>query len=247
MKNKAIILGVLVVIIGGVFLFTRGGDDGLAGPHAVKYAEPADAVDAFYKDWLEATKDATATPDKATLVTSPVLTKELSTQIATALQSVTSLDPVLCQIPAAQGITIRNVYEQGAEAQILVTSKDKSVTKQAVVDLTKSDDSWVISAIECTNGETAPVKEFNFEQEGFLIKTSVPKPFNNKNWHLVFTQDGKPGNVVPLIFDSKSQCTSIDGKKAVCKPDQFIEASKVMVRGGMTERGATVVSLEFVK
>ena len=91
------------------------------------------------------------------------------------------------------------------------------------------------------------MKEFSFEQEGFLIKTSVPKPFNNKNWHLVFTQDGKPGNVVPLIFDAKSQCTNLEGVKAVCKLDQFKEVDKVLVRGGMTERGATVVNLEFVK
>ena len=130
---------------------------------------------------------------------------------------------------------------------MLVTSKDKAVTKQAVVDLIKSDDSWMISGIQCTDGDVAPVKEFSFEQTGFLIKASVPKPYNNKNWHLVFTQDGKAGNVVPLIFDAKSQCTSIDGTKAVCKPEQFAETNKVVVRGGMTERGATVAQLEFVK
>lgn len=249
--NKNIIWGVLAVIIigGGIFLFKgEGGEEGVPGSQvAGKYAEPADVVDFFYKEWLKAAQDATVTPNKATLATSEVLSKELRTSIADALQAGAATDPVLCQTTVPKDITLRNVYEETNKAQMLVTSKDKSVTKQAVVDLGKEDNSWFISSIECTNGETAPVVEFTFNQEGFLIKNSVPKPFNNKNWHLVFTQQGKPGNVAPLIFDTKSQCTALDGTKAVCKPDTFSETAKVHVYGQMTERGATVTRLEFVK
>ncbi len=210
MKNKIILgLVVLALIGGGIWLAKRPAGDS-AGPQAVKYAEPADAVEAAYA------KAAT--------------------------------EPVFCEMVISGGFTLRNVYEQGDKAQVLVTAKDKTVAKQAVVDLTKSDGSWSITNTQCTDtGEKAPVKEFSFEQEGFLIKTSVPKPFNNKNWHLVFTQNGVPGNVVPLLFDSKSQCVSTDGTKAVCKPETFTEASKVMVHAQMSERGATVVRMEFVK
>src|SRR6185503_17605630 len=108
-------------------------------------------------------------------------------------ESKAALDPILCQTVVPKDITIRSVYEQKDKAQMLVTSKDKNVQKQAVVTLNKSDDSWVINEIKCTDGEVAPVREFSFEQEGFLIKTSVPKPFNNQNWHIVFTQDGRAG------------------------------------------------------
>ena len=236
-----------VVVVGGGIWFGKGGSSGPEASSVAKYEEPADAADAFYKQWLTAAKDSALKPDRAMLATSPILTSELSTKVVASLQSGDALDPVLCQSVVPQDITLRNVYEETDKAQMLVTSKDKSVTKQAVVDLNKSGDTWVINNIQCTDGETGPVKEFSFEKEGFLIKTSVPKPFNNKNWHLVFTENGKLGNVVPLIFDAKSQCTNLEGTKAVCKPDQFKEADKVLVRGGMTERGATIVQLQFVK
>ncbi len=245
--KKIIILGGLLVVIGGIIWFANGSSDDSTGSATVKYTEPADAVGDFYKQWLKAAQDATVKPDRATLAMSEVLTKELRASVAAALQGGAALDPVLCQTVVPKEIVIRNVYGQADKAQVLVTSKDKSMPKQAVVDLMKTSDSWVMSGIKCTNGEVAPEREFTFEQEGFLIKNSVPKPFNNKNWHIVFTQDGKPGNVAPLLFDPKSQCTALDGTKGVCKPDSFMETSKVMVHGQMTERGVTVVRLEFVK
>jgi len=245
--KKVIILVLAVVVIGGIMRFANGPERDPLGLESVKYTEAADAVDGFYGLWLKAAQDSTALPDRATLATFPTLTTELSTKVVAALTSGATLDPVLCQSVVPQSITIRNVYAQANIAQSLVTSKDKNVTKQAVVSLSKSGDRWLISEIQCTDGEVAPEREFSFDKEGFLIKGSVPKPYNNKNWHLVFTQDGKAGNVVPLIFDTKSQCTSLEGVKAVCKPEQFKETSQVRVRGGMTERGATVMYLEFVK
>lgn len=246
MKKILILVGI-VVVIGGAIWFSKGGGSQSMGSQATKYNDPADATSDFYNQWLKAAQSASAIPDKATLAKLPVVSSELSAKLTAALQAGTTPDPVLCQSVVPQGITLRNVYVQGDDAQMLVTSKDKSVTNQAVITLNKTSDSWVINKIDCNNGEVAPVKEFTFEQEGFLIKSSVPKPFNNKNWHIVFTQEGKAGNVVPLLFDSKSQCTSIEGVKSVCKPDTFVEANKVLVHGQMTEKGATVVSMEFVK
>ena len=245
--KKIIIYGAIVVVIGGIAWFAMGSGGDSSGSDVVKYADPADAASDFYKEWLKAAKDASVAPDKATLAVSPVLAQELSAKIVAALQAGASLDPVLCQTVVPQDITIRNVYVEAEKAEILVTSKDKSVTKQAVVAVDKTSDSWVISEIKCTDGDVGVEREFSFEQEGFLIKSSVPKPFNNKNWHIVFIQDGKPGNVAPLFFDSKSQCTALDGTKAVCKPESFVETNKVMVRGQMSEKGVTVVRMEFVK
>ncbi len=246
--KKIIILVVLAVIIGGGIWWAKGKKDSpLGGSQAVKYAEPADAVDDFYTQWLKAAQDSAAVPNHATLVSAPALTKDLSAKLAAALEAKTTPDPVLCQATTPAGITLRNVYTQTDKAQMLVNSKDKKVMQQAVVTLNKAKDGWVISGIECSNGEVAPVKEFTFEQQGFLIQKSIPKPFNNANWHIVFTQDGKPGNVVPLLFDTKSQCTNTAGVKAVCKLSEFTEAAKVMVHAQMTERGAQVVRMEFVK
>jgi hypothetical protein len=247
MKNK-VVLGVLsLAVIGGIVWFAKGGAGELGGSPLVKYAEATDAADDFYHKWLLAMQDASAQPDLAALAQSSVLTKDLSAKISSALQSDASPDPVLCQISAAQGISLRNVFVQSDKAEVLVTSKDKKVLNQAVVSLTKKDDTWVISDIKCTNGDVAPEKEFSFDKEGFLLKNSIPKPYNSQNWHLVFADNGVAGNVVPLIFDAKSQCVSLDGKSAICKPELFKETAKARVWGGMTERGATVVKLELIK
>ena len=155
--------------------------------------------------------------------------------------------PELCQskIPTAE--MVRTIYERGNEAQVLVTSKDKSNTTQAVVKLNKGNSGWEISNIKCSAGEFAPEKEFSFENEGYLIKTSVPKPYNSKNWHLVYEQNGQTGNVTPLIFDAKSECIALDATKSTCKPDKLTELTKVRIKGQLTERGALVTQLEVVK
>jgi hypothetical protein len=106
---------------------------------------------------------------------------------------------------------------------------------------------WYIDNIQCSFGEFAEEKEFSFEKEGFLLKNSVPSPYNSKNWHLVFAENGQDGHVVPLFFDSESQCTDLDGNKSVCKPDQFTETTGVFIRGQMTERGVSVKQQTLVK
>ncbi len=244
--NKIKIIGVVVVLIAIVLLvkwLPKGRDE-----QQVSKLDVIDTVGNFYNDWLEALKNpGTADPSLATLTQSPLLSPALSARLGVAIQSAQEIDPVLCQAKAPEGITIRNIYLSEKKAEILVTSKDKEETKQAMVTLMPKDGGWYMDKIECSLGEFAPEKEFSFEKEGFLIKASVPKPYNNKNWHLVFEDNGKLGNVVPLFFDKDSQCTSLEGVKAVCKTDQFVETAKVSVRGQMTERGLSVKRLEFVR
>lgn len=244
--KKITIIGVVVVLIGvGIWIFSK---DSGSPKQQISRLDAIDTVTNFYEDWLEALKQpATADPGLAALVSSPILSQTLSARLVNTPSSSTTTDPVLCQTVVPENISTRKVYENADKAEILVMSRDKKVTGQAIVTLAKTSDGWHINEIECSLGEIAPVREFSFEKEGFLLKGSVPKPYNSKNWHLVFEENGKPGNVVPLFFDSTSECTSLDGSKSPCKPDQFKEATKVFVRGQMSERGVSVKRQEFVK
>jgi len=242
--KKITIIGVIVVLV-VVFalVFTMGSTE-----QQVSKLDATDTVRDFYDNWLKATQQSTTDPDRATLAKSPILSKELKNRLVSALkQSGTASDPVLCQTAIPENISTRTVFENAEQAQILVTSKDKKVTEQAIVTLMKYKEGWYIDDIECSLGEFAPEREFSFEREGHLLKGSIPPPYDSKNWHLVFEENNELGHVVPLFFSSESQCTSLDKSKSVCKPDQFTEATKVFIRGQMNERGVSVKQLEFVK
>lgn len=244
-KNKLIgVVVILVAIVGLVWFLVKGG-----GEQQVSKLDAVDTVGNFYEQWLKAVKQPeTAEPTIKTLAKSPILSKELRDKIKNVQKdSSITIDPVLCQSIVPEEISSRRVFIGENEAQMLVMSKDKNVANQALVTLKKYNEGWYIYDIECSLGEFAPEREFSFEAEGFLLKNSIPKPYNPENWHIVFEEDGKLGNVVPLLFDAESQCTTLGGSKSVCAPAQFAEATKVSVRGQMTERGATVKQLEFVK
>lgn len=244
-KNKIIgVVVVLVLIVGLIWFLTKGG-----GEQQVSRLDAVDTVGTFYGEWLTATKQPkTAEPSIKTLTKSPILSKELRDKIKKVQKdSSNTIDPVLCQATIPEDISTRRVYTGENEVQILVTSKDKNVTNQALVTVNKLNEGWYINDIACSLGEFAPEREFSFEKEGFLLKNSIPKPYNPENWHIVFEEDGAQGNVVPLFFDKDSQCTSLDGSKSVCAPAQFTEATKISIRGQMTERGVSVDQLMFVK
>ena len=242
MKTK-IIIGAVVVLAVVIVLFTRDSTE-----QQVSKLDVTDTVKGFYDGWLKAAGQPTIDPNRATLAKSPILSKKLRNQLISALKnSETTIDPVLCQTVIPENISTRTVFENEDGAQILITSQDKKVAEQEVVTLKRYNDGWYIHNIECSLGEFAPEREFSFEREGYLLKGSMPPPYNSKNWHLVFEENGELGHVVPLFFDANSQCTSLDGIKAVCKPAEFKEATKVFIQAQMTERGATVKNLKFVK
>lgn len=243
MKNKILIIGgVLILVL--VFLLTNG----FIGGQEVSKLDPADVVGDFYEQWLRAVKDPVgAIPDLATLATYPILSKTLSASLVTAqADASTTLDPVLCQSRVPDDISIRNVYETDKEVEMLVVSRDKSVTNQAVVKLKSLDGGWYIDDIECSAGEFGPEREFSFERVGYLLKSSVPAPYDSKKWHLIFEENGELGHVAPLIFDSESRCSQ-GGSESVCRPDQFIETQMVSIRGQMTETGVNVKFQELIK
>lgn len=246
MKKIKIIgaLVVLVVIGGLVWYFAKS-----PAQQQVSRLDVIDTVGSFYNPWLNAVQQpTTGNPNRATLAASPILSKELRTKLQNVLKDPKATpDPVLCQSSVPMGISMRNVFTNDTESQVLVTSKDKTVYDQAIVRLARLNDGWYIKSIECSPGEVAPEREFTFETVGFLLKGSIPKPYDPKYWHIVYEENGQQGNVVPLLFGTKSECTSLEGVKSVCTPDQFTEATQVSVRGQMTERGADVQFLEFVK
>jgi len=245
-KNTKIIgvVGGLIIIALFVWFFTRG-----LAQQQVSKLDATDTVLNFYDEWLRAVKEPTsAEPNKADLANSPILSKALRGRLTKTLkQTDLALDPVLCQTVVPEQISTRKVYENADGAQILITSKDRKVTEQTTVTLIRYNDGWYINNIECSAGEFGPKREFSFESEGYLLKDSIPAPYDSKNWHLVFEENGQVGNVIPIFFNSESQCTNLGGAKSVCKPEQFIEATKVFVHGQMTERGITVNRQEFVK
>jgi len=244
-KRKILSLIVIVVVVFGlIWLINKG-----PGEQQVSMFEPTDTVAGFYSQWLEAVKDpANADPDLKTLAKSPILSESLRDHLAKSRKDKDrTTDPVLCQTVTPESFSTRRVYENEDRAQILVTSKDSSVTEQAIFTLGKINDGWYIDSIECSLGEVAPEREFTFEKEGFLLKDSIPAPFDSKNWHLVFEEGGVPGHVVPLFFDASSECTNLDGDKSACNTENFQEATKVSVKGQMSERGVSVNFLMFVK
>jgi hypothetical protein len=247
MKKTTIIGSIvaLIVIVGFAWFFVKDSSQ----KQQVSNLDVIDTVGNFYDQWLKAAQEPlSANPNRATLAKSPILSETLRDKLGNALKAAgTTTDPVLCQKVVPINISTRNIFQQKDRAQVLVTSRDKKVTEQAIVTLNKNSDGWYINDIQCSLGEFAPEREFSFEKEGFLLKTSIPKPYDPKNWHLIFTENGEQGHVVPLFFDATSQCTSLNGTKSVCKPEQFTEATKVSVHAQMSERGASVKQLEFIK
>lgn len=232
-KRKIIIVGVIVSLLGivagvSMFLFSRGM---WPGSQQVSAAEPAEIVSDFYDAWLEAAQSTTTDPYQAGLGNSPVLSKELRARLRDPQGGV---DPVLCQAAVPAEISSRRVYEDAEEAQVLVTARKPSTsTEQALVRLLPLRDGWYISSIECSPGEFGPAREFSFDKEGRLVK-NVPAPFDSQYWHLMFDEDGEPGQYVPLFF---SASTSLDA---------LVENSKVHIKGQMLEKGVEVKSIEFL-
>ena len=247
-KKRIIIVVAVLVVIGGLIWFFSS-RDGSSGGQQVSNLDATDTVGNFYDQWLKAIKEPTiANPNRVTLMKSPLLSKTFRDRLAKESTLNASPDPVLCQTKTPEKIITSRVYEEADKAQLLVMSREKGVPEAAIVTLAKGDGGWYIDQIECTKGDIPPpVGEFSFEREGYLLKGSMPPPYNSKNWHVVFEENGVAGHAAPLFFDSASQCTSLGGVQSLCKPDEFKEGLKVFVRGQMSERGVSVKKLEFVK
>lgn len=236
-------LVVLLVVAAGVF-FAK--DYFWPAPQEVAVGEPVDVVLDFYEPWLAAAQATTTNPYKEGFAKSPILSKELRKHIQASRGTLgIDLDPVLCQTRIPTQISARLISKIESQAQVLVVSREKKVTEQAIIDLVQLGEGWYIDNITCSPGEFGPEREFSFDMEGFLLKSVAP-PLNPQFWHLVFVQNDVPGHVVPLFFSPESTCIAVGGAQTVCDPSTFMEPSKAHVQGEMTETGVKVKRLQLM-
>jgi hypothetical protein len=201
----------------------------------------------FYNPWLVAAKSTSTDPYKEGLVQNPLLSRTLRDSLAaTEGRSESDIDPVLCQTTKPEKVTARIVSETAESVRVLVMAKEKELTAQSVFTLVSQNGGWFIDSILCAQGEFDVPREFTFDKEGYLLKESIPAPYNNDTWHLVFEDNGEKGHVVPLYFAVDTSCIKIDGVVASCVPDQFTQATKVHIYGNMTEQGVEVKKMEFL-
>lgn len=262
--NKTIVaagaLGVVIVAVFIAILFRvsphvgspLGGQTGSTqGTNATKLqaakGDPVDIAMDFYNAWLSAAKTGSGKPYETGIATRPVLSPALTAKLGNAKsRPATDPDPVLCQMKVPDQLSSRTVYQEKDSAQVLITSKDKTQTAQAMVTLKPQDGGWYLDDITCSAGEVAPSAEFSFDREGFLLK-SVPPPLNKKYWYVIYEDNGVKGQYAPLFLSKTSSCQSTDGAKSVCDAATFADAKKVHVYGQMTETGVDVTRIEFIK
>lgn len=252
MKNRIIlIVAVILVAILGVVLVSKNKSDhstGISIDEVVNAGDPIDPTMEFFNSWLDAVISTTTSPIEANLTSNEFLSESVRNYIIAAqADSARTVDPVLCQTITPKRVGAKVSFILDSKAQLLIIARGGEVksSEMTVVDLSVVNGKWQITNISCSSGETAPIREFSFEREGFLLK-SVPPPLNPDYWHIVFEENGQNGHTSPLFFGATSMCTSIDGVETVCDESKFKDATKVLVQGEMTESGVEVKKVTFI-
>jgi len=236
----------VVILIAAIFIFRDSSEP--VSESTTPLADPFDVMLDFYNEWLLAASSTTTNPYDAGLHTVSLLAPSVQEKIQTMrMNEGNLLDPVLCQPEPPARIGAKALYQLDTEAQFMVLARggEERASNQAIVTIKVENGAWKITAIDCATGEIAPVRDFPFEQEGYILK-SVPPPLNQDLWHLVFEQAGVMGHTVPLFFTSESMCIDIDNTESVCAVEQFKDATKVLVQADMTEAGAEVKRMRFL-
>lgn len=252
MKNRNLfILAAVILLVVAVVIFVikqKGTNVEPTVKQVVLQGEAIDIALDYYNNWLDAAQSTTTNPYDQGLDKLDWLGTEVKDYLVKTKTDESNLDPVLCQTVVPEKIGAKPVFETPTKAQYMIiargTAADKS--QQSIVTLESLDGGWYISNIACGNGETAPAREFTFEKEGYLLK-SVPPPLDSNYWHLVYKVDGVDGYTAQLFFSETSVCVLTDGTESPCNTNNFDEPSKVMIKGQMTEAGAEVSRVEFIK
>lgn len=247
-KRKLILIAVsLVVVAISVFIFMKSGITTFNREEKVKaIPDPLDVTLDFYSEWLELQNGTTTNPYESELMTNGVLSEAARNSLKEAKAKGGELDPFFCQKQTPARIGAKVLFELDNKAEIIILDKTPSSTdpfSQAIVSLTKGETAWNITGIACSTGEVAPTSEYDFDHEGYLIK-SLPAPYKTGEWHLVFEQDGQMGYVAPLLFSTTSVCSATGGSETTCNPELFTEGTTAKVVGGMLEEGVSVIKLE---
>jgi hypothetical protein len=252
MHKRFLVIGGVIVLLGVVvtlvFLGYRTATDDESENIPVVALDPLDVVIDFYNDWLLLAQSTTTSPYDSDLINSPLLSEAVRTKVAVrpTVGESNSLDLVLCQAVPPNKIGAKVLYQLDTEAEFIILARgdaEKS-PNQAVVKVVRTENTWQIINITCTTGDIPPVREFAFEQEGYLLK-NLPPPLNPDVWHLVFEQDGVMGHTVPLFFTTESVCITTGGTESVCDTATFTDAKKVFIQADMSESGAVIKRLHF--
>jgi len=255
MNNKkylSIAAGVVAIIAVVALVITLANRKTNSNPEEVTGQVPPDvAFDItleFYNQWLTDAQSTTTDPFASGLINSTRLSSDVRTMIQDkqATKVAGDLDPVLCQLTTPERIGGKEIFQNDTQAQVMILARGFEVKSPntAIVTLDAVAGNWQITKIECSQGESAPEREYDFERSGFLLK-SVPAPYNSENWHLVYEENGQPGHVLPLFFDTESICVAVGGAEAVCDPSQFVEPAKVLLQADMLDAGADVRRVTF--
>lgn len=254
-NNKPLVIGGVVVLLVVILLIGLN----LRGVGGMKSTEekavqmsindiPVNVALDFATEWLKATESTSTNPYESGFATSTILSPSLRERLVASQATVeaSGVDPVTCQSATTTELRIngRSMNEQPDRAQVLIMAR--RLPNQAVYTLLREGEGWYINDISCAAGEFEPDREFSFDREGNLLK-NVPKPLDSQYWHLVFTEDGKPGHTAPLFFDENSTCLAFDGSEGVCDTAQFREAVGASVQGEMTETGVKVKKLKILE
>jgi len=249
-KPIVLILGVVIIVILAVVAWQIFGIGSSAlnsdgGVQSAPVDDPMDVTMELYGPWLAGLQSTSTEFNRAELLNVAPLTTDLRAKLLeSSAESQSDVDPVICQAELPERIGTKIIFKNESESQVMVVARGKRVPEQALVTLVAADGQWVISDIVCSRGEVAPDLEYTFEREGNLLKQSLLPPLNSDQWHLIYTKDGVAGNAIPLQFDAGSVCVSPDGSEQVCNPDQFTEATGVMLQGAMQEAGVLVQRMQ---
>lgn len=252
-KYVLIVIALLALIAIIVFFLRKGPSEAGTSEDSVGHrgitGDPTDITFDFYASWVAKRKET----EVGATAENPIDAMVLSLSMQEKLRDFnfsnpgTEVDPVLCQTDIPESFRTRSIFRNETAAQLLVLSSDKQAGRQAVVTLEEHDGLWEISDITCGMGEQGPEQgEFSFDNEGFLLKSSLPSNFNTDFWHIVFRQDGTDGHTAPLILGNQSMCT-IHGNEEACSSDGFSETMRVHVQGQMTEAGVDVKKVEILE
>lgn len=245
--KKILIVLALLAAVGAVVFFAGQNKSNITEEDSAGVAgDPIDAVLEYYKVYLAAEQNGASSPEQEGLFDHPIISNAVRAYIEEHKDD--GIDPVLCQSVTPQKIRSKTLFQQDGQAQVQVLGRldegDKS-SEQAVVTLEVANETWRITKIECLQGESAPEREFTFDQEGYLLK-SVPEPLDSNYWHLVFEQQGTKGHTVPL-FTNVAECTGFDGSTGPCDMNTVDEATRAHIKGQMTEAGVDVQFIELIK
>lgn len=245
MNNKKNILALggvlilLVVLVMSWYIWNLNNQE-----QEVSNDDPLNISIDYYQSWLDARNSDSSNPYEENLNKFPILSKDLRKKLAQSKKTFEAeTDPVLCQSVLPTGSSARIVYQQEDEVQILILATDDGLEGQSIFTLNKYNEGWYINDIECRAGEFGEEKEFNFENEGLLIK-DVPDSYNSQFWHLVYVEN-KEMILAPLFFSEESKCIDSDQNEKVCNVDEFNEGETVKTFGQLSETGVDVEKIEF--